>query len=108
MEITLKKLYLYVVTLLGLVLMVIGGVQIVNLALKLLVFTRGDVMPRYPQPASIISDEKERQEPTEEEWRAYQAEERATRREQDAARSLAFLLIGTPIYLFHWRLAKKG
>ena len=43
-----RKIYLYTFSLVGLVLVVIGGVRLVGLGLKAFVFTKADVYYEYP------------------------------------------------------------
>ncbi len=42
-------------------------------------------------------------------WQTYQTETdyRAERRQKDAARAFSFILIGLPLYLFHWTVIRK-
>lgn len=102
-----RKIYLYLFSLVGLVLMVMGGVRLVNLGLKAFIFTEAEMYYRYPAPKPIVEGDEQRQVPTEEEIEEYRKKERASSRQRDAAESLAFIIVGTPLYLYHWKTLKK-
>lgn len=72
----------------------------------------------YRGPAAapkIITDEsgKEKiieQRPNEEEIKRQEEQDkeyRASQRQRDAAQALAFIIIGLPIYIYHWRIVRK-
>lgn len=99
-----RKIYLYFFALIGLVLLVIGFVRLVSLALKTYVFTRADIYYVYPVPRPLTS---ELQEPSPEEIEDYQNKERISRRQREAAESLALIIVGFPLYLYHWGIIRK-
>lgn len=131
-----RTVYLYLFSLVGLVLMVIGAIRLVDLGLKMTIFTHADRASNYyeapPMPAARYAapfSEKleltqfvEEGEPlTDEErvaltrWmRDYKDwEERRSKidyvranREREASNALAFLVIGFPLYWYHWRTIK--
>lgn len=104
----LKKVYLYLFSAVGLVLMIIGSVQLVNLGLKTYVFTKADVYPQYPMAKPTTIDEEELiQQPNQEEMEKYQREDLTSRRQRQAANAIAMLLIGIPLFTFHWRIIRK-
>ena len=115
MNVTIRKVYLYLTSLVGLVLMLIGAIQLVNLGLKTWVFTKAD-MEYYgeicDQPrAKVLStpDKTELEGPTAEEiakCEQREKERRQARKQADAARSIAFILVGLPVYLYHWNKIK--
>lgn len=63
----------------------------------------------------IITDEsgKEKvveQGPTEEELRRQEKQDkeyRVSQRQRDAAQALAFIIVGLPIFIYHWRIVRK-
>ena len=108
-----RKIYLYLFALIGLVLITIGCVRLVGLGLKTYIFTKADIYIEYPmaRPLKIapIGDEKteELQQPTKEEIEEYQNKQQAANRQREAAESLAFIIVGLPLYLYHWSMIKK-
>ena len=110
-----RKIYLYLFTLVGLALITIGGVRLVGLGLKTFIFTKADVYYEYPMarpvkaPLIIEEDRKttEFEQPTKEEVEEYQRKQKNSNRQREAADSLAMIIVGLPLYLYHWRLIKK-
>jgi|SRR3989339_2272309 len=103
-----KKVYLYLFSAIGLVIVVIGAVQLISLGLKTWVLTKADVYYDYPyKPASIPEKEVEIQQPTEEEMAEYRKNDLSSRRQRQAATAIAMILVGSPLFFYHWRLARK-
>ncbi len=127
-----RTIYLYVFALLGLVLVTIGAVRFVNMGLKTFVFTKADEDQRYmyeppmmPYPAPVKIDklsndtstaltaaESEDQRRWTLEYKAWQEKRskidyQAVRRHQDASMNLALILVGLPLYFYHWRMIQK-
>ncbi|MBI2591072.1 MAG: hypothetical protein HYW34_00095 [Candidatus Brennerbacteria bacterium] len=111
-----RKVYLYTFALVGLVLIVIGAVRLIGLALKTYIFTKADIYYQYPAtrpvkappPDAIVNSEKtEFQEPSKEEIEVYESNQRSSQRQREAAEALAFIIVGAPLYWYHWRIVKK-
>jgi len=108
-----RKIYLYTFSLVGLVLVVIGGVRLVGLGLKTFVFTKADVYYEYPmvRPVKVMptpeGKTEEFQQPSKEEVEEYQRNQKISNRQREAAESLAMIIVGLPLYLYHWRMVKK-
>ncbi|HAZ28370.1 MAG TPA: hypothetical protein DCY48_01180 [Candidatus Magasanikbacteria bacterium] len=126
-----RTIYLYLFALVGLVLMVIGAVNFINMGLKAWVFTQADqeqtLWDAPPKPYGIeekipTDADVEKIELTETEKQAiknwvmdYDAWNERTknidvaksRRHREAARNLSFLIVGMPLYLYHWGVIKK-
>lgn len=108
-----RKIYLYLFALIGLVLITIGCVGLVGLGLKTYVFTKADMYYDYPmaRPLKIAPAEEnkteELQQPSKEDIEKYQQEQKTANRQREAAESLASIIIGLPLYLYHWRIIKK-
>jgi len=104
-----RKIYLYVATLLGLILIVIGGVRLVNLGLKSFVFTEADNHYTYPRPKPVSpnSTSTVETEPNEEELQEYNENQERSERQRNAAESIAFIVIGLPVYMYHWKKVQK-
>ena len=125
-----RTIYLYLFTLLGLTLLIIGTVRFLDMGLKMFVFTKAEepekiqrmYYPSLPIPIAKIEQYQESEELTEEEmvtvknWLAdyekWQEEEGkidylTSKRHREVSTSLAMLLVGLPLYLYHWRLIRK-
>ena len=103
-----RKIYLYLFSFIGLVLIIIGCVRLVGLGLKAYIFTKADIYYEYPivKPVAIEGTESIKQ-PTREEIEDFQNKQKTSQRQREAAESLAMIIVGLPIYLFHWQLIKK-
>ena len=108
-----RKIYLYLFALIGLVLITIGCVRVVCLGLKTYIFTKADIYIEYPMAKPIrtapIEGNKteEFQQPSKEEIEEYQNKQQSANRQREAAESLAFIIVGLPLYLYHWSVIKK-
>ena len=125
-----RTIYLYTFSLLGLVLVIIGGTQFLDLALKASVFKKADDEQRIfarqlPSPAirpdmerwatdSTLTD-GERAAIREwlveyENWRTASAklDPVTAQRQRTASTSLSLILVGLPLYFSHWRLIRKS
>lgn len=113
----LKLIYLYIFSCVGLVLVIIGSVSFINLGLKTYVFKKADAPIIYPGPKTtrIITDQTGKEKFVEEEQtkedlelqEKREKEYRTSQRQRDAAQALAFIIIGLPIYLYHWNLVRR-
>ncbi len=126
---TLRKIYLYLFSLVGLSLIIIGTVGFINLGLQLTFFKEaleyryGVYQPPYPYWLdSVKLDEAiEKIELTEEQQKTLLQWQTEFKRYQEKSKSLgylpyvadsftrnlAMLIVGIPVYLYHWGLIKK-
>lgn len=104
-----RRFYLYLFTGVGLVMTLMGCVGFVNLGLRIFIFTESDRYVEYARPmpspdlvatTTDLVAEKQKQE-------EYHRLEASRRRQSDAANSLALLIIGLPLYLYHWSVINK-
>lgn len=140
-----RTVYLYLFSVVGLVLIVIGLVRLIDLGLKVYLFTEADrpesIQPAAPYPPAVFLNSKmeisrtppipswddvelskgvERVTPEEKQaleqwlaeyrrWQTTQAEVNflRARREQEASNALAFLIVGIPLYFYHWAVIKR-
>jgi hypothetical protein len=127
-----RTIYLYIFTTLGLVLLTIGSVRFVDMGLKAFVFTQADeeqsLYNKQPTFAPVSIDKltslasdspttlSESEKQSIQQWLAdYKnwEQERAkidpvnAQRHRDASINLAMILIGLPLYLYHWKVIKK-
>jgi hypothetical protein len=132
-----RTIYLYLFAIVGLALLVIAGVSFINMALKAYIFTKADEQMRieYKQPpfgpvavekldrisqdaqgkqVQITLTEAEAQQIDRWliEYKNYQ-DTRAqidpvvTDRQQTASINLAMIIIGLPLYLYHWGIIRR-
>ncbi len=111
-----RTLYLYLFSFIGLVLVVIGSVGFVDLGLKVFIFRKAEQVIVYPQyPRAVEMTGKEGQPLTAQEAEQYRIEQekyeiknKESERERTAARSLAMIFVGAPLFLYHWKVIQKG
>lgn len=133
-----RTIYLYLFTLVGLALLIVGGVRFVDMGLKAFVFTKAEQEQRIlyqtlPCPSlslekiAKVGDEKiekkegeitlSQEEKTRiDQWitdyndwkeRGARIDPVTARRHKDASMNLALILVGLPLYLYHWRIIKR-
>ncbi|MBI2464972.1 hypothetical protein HYV64_02405 [Candidatus Shapirobacteria bacterium] len=103
MKFNLRLLYLYLFSFVGLLIVVFGGIQIVNLGLKTWVFRDADGFVFYgPTPAKT---DPEYVDP--EAMKAQQEQQTKNLRQSELANSLAMISVGLPLYLYHWKTIQK-
>ncbi len=107
--VSIRKIYLYAVSLIALVIMVIAGISLINLGLKTWVLTKADKDYYTPECFQMktptdntpcTGEEKAAQEKRNE-------ENRLAQKQRDAAQSIAMLIVAAPVFYFHWKLARK-
>ena len=113
-----KKVYLYMVSLISLVILVIAGIMLINMALKAWVFTEAD-NAYYYEPKLMCSESKNPDgsvvplDPNcsnpnyEQEQRDEEAKRRSAQRQSSAAQAVAMILVAIPVFFYHWKLARK-
>lgn len=101
MKFNLRLLYLYLFSFVGLLITIIGSIQIVDLALKSYVFKVSEytyyVDPVVTEKGSISVEELEKRN----------KEEQSNQRKRQFSNSVAMILVGVPVYLYHWKTIKK-
>lgn len=127
-----RTIYLYLLAMIGIVLIVIGGVRFLDMGLKAFVFRQAEeeerLMSRQP-PMPYILERVDRLgtgpgtedlTPEEtaavrqwlEEYRQWKERSEAVdpivaRRQRTASTSLALILVGLPLYLYHWGIIRR-
>ena len=112
-----KNIYLYLVTFVALMMMVFSCADLINTILRSYVFTHADqdyyqnypcAVPAAPpvngkviEPTTIDCQKQQ------EENRKQTETSRVAQRERDLIRDLSFLIVGLPLFLFHWRLVRR-
>lgn len=130
-----RTIYLYLFTIVGLALIVSGSVRFIDMGLKMFVFTKAEDIDKiqqnysYPLCSLPISVEKLQgyqastsTDLTSEEKTALKTlldnyinlqqetgkiDYLASQRQREASNNLAMILVGLPLYLYHWRIIRK-
>jgi hypothetical protein len=108
----LKKTYLYLVSLVALIITVIGLIMLLNMALKTWVFPKADqTYYSYPAcPKTVSGPDAKLDDCTQEQLeqqKKFDEANRIAQKQRDAAQALAFIIVGAPVWWFHWRIARK-
>ena len=108
MKFSIRLLYLYLFSFIGLLIFVIGSIQILDLGIKVYVFKGADKysVPRVskidPAGKEILLTDKEKEDEA-----RIQDEETKRQRQVQLSSSLAMLLVGLPLYKYHWNTIQK-
>jgi hypothetical protein len=108
-NLTLRKSFLYLFATVGLVVVIIGGVNLISLGLKTYVFTKADNYC-YNYYSQVPTKEGTMAEPTEAqraEQRRQCEDERAARKQSQAASAIAMLIVGIPLFGYTWMSIKR-
>jgi len=103
MKFSLRLLYLYLFSFVGLLITIIGSIQLIDLGLKTYVFKVNEYS-YYPEPY-MVEDGKEKIDQVEQKRRS--EEEQNNGRKLQVSNNLAMILVGAPVYLYHWQTIKK-
>ena len=123
-----RTIYLYLFALIGLALLITGTVRLVNMGLKALIFTKADnylrmeAPPIAPVGMERIEELQDGVQLSEEQlsmidnWlEDYQAWQKnvsgneglISSRRREASTSISLILVGLPLYLFHWSIIRR-
>ena len=125
-----RLVYLYLMTSIGLVVLIIGLVSLLQLGLKMFIFTQADSDYYIEKPIALRFDSSIKQaeaiktceDLTETDKQQIQAwlddynqrveqekniDRKRSQRERQAAQAVAMVLVGFPLYWVHWSLIKR-
>ena len=124
-----RTIYLYIFALVGLIIVITGSIRAFTMGLEVLVFKDVDKQEQlnYERPLSVPYVEglksaqdnesfTEDEQATIREWLASYEEWKlnsesfdhvSARRQKEASSILASIMVGFPLYLYHWNLIKK-
>jgi len=124
-----RTIYLYLFALIGLAFLISGAVRFVDMGLKAFVFTKAEQEQKLSlrQPTMLYSVQKienlqdeewlsEEEKVIIQEWlvdyKGWKEESSKinyidTQRHRDASSSLSMILVGLPLYLYHWGVIKE-
>jgi hypothetical protein len=101
MKLNIRLLYLYLFSFVGLFITVLGSIQLVDLGLKTYVFK---VSNRIYYPDPVLEGQSKL---SIEEMDKRNQEEEINQRKRQMSNSLAMIVVGAPVYLYHWKTIKK-
>lgn len=102
-----RKIYLYLFALVGLIMITVGSARLVNLALKVYVFPEADRYYEYPMPRSVEPKEGETPQPDPKELEEFNKKQARSQRQRELSESLAWIIVGLPLWLYHWSVIKR-
>jgi hypothetical protein len=102
-----KKVYIYLFSAIGLIVVIIGSVQLINLGLKTWVFTKADNYYSYPMSVTTLDKGQAVQQPDQATIDEYQKNNMESQRQSSASNAIAMIIVGAPLFLYHWRLARR-
>jgi hypothetical protein len=109
MKFNIRLLYLYLFSFVGLLIAVIGSIRLIELGMKVYVFNGADQYEYVTTPIAKDGQNLSNEELTkqsQEEARIRQTEN-TRQRQREIAGALSMLLVGFPLYKFHWRIIQK-
>ncbi len=101
MNINLRLLYLYLFSAVGLIIVVFGSIQLVNLGLKTFIFKEADIYEIYP---TLKGEETAI---SEQELKNRQTRDLNRQRQRDLTGVVSAIAVGLPLYLYHWNTLQK-
>jgi hypothetical protein len=104
MKFSLRLLYLYLFSFVGLLITIIGSIQILDLALKTYVFKVSEYT-YFPETIPVEGGKVSTLDPAE--LKRRNEEEATNQRKRQMSNSLAMIFVGAPVYLYHWKTIKK-
>jgi len=112
-----KTVYFYLVSIISLFMVVFAAADLVNLGLTTWVFTKADRNPYpmmpcsaqiYKDPAAPQNEEMYRQQIAQcEENQKNDKEAQSIQKQKDAVRDISFLVVGIPLFLYHWTTIRR-
>ncbi len=104
MKFSLRLLYLYLFSFVGLLITVIGSIQIIDLGLKTYVFKVSEYT-YFAEP--VTSPDGKTTGISVEEQQKRNETEQANQRKRQLSTSLSMIFVGAPLYLYHWKTIKR-
>ena len=108
MKFSIRLLYLYLFSFIGLLVIVIGTIRLVQLGIKVYIFKGADQFT--PIYAPVTSPDGKTIVQTQEQVDAQKKandDENQKQREREVAEALAMLIVGIPLYKYHWNIIQK-
>ena len=111
-----RSLYFYIISIIGLMMIVFSTADLINLGLKTWVFPKADryysscdnmLYPSSYGTAVSPKDAGDRQKEQCEQQLKRDKENAVSNKQSQAVRDLSFLVVGLPLFAFHFRIAQK-
>ncbi|MDO8577507.1 MAG: hypothetical protein Q7R55_01410 [Candidatus Wildermuthbacteria bacterium] len=102
-----RKIYLYLFALVGLIMITVGSARLVGLGLRIYVFPDADRYYEYPVPRAVDLKEGETPQPDQKELAEFQKKQTHSQRQRELSESLAWIIVGLPLWLYHWSVIKR-
>ena len=109
-----RQVYFYAVSLVGLLMLVFSTADLINLGLKTWVFPAVEQSEYAPYPKSAYPPDVVAPKESPEAAKARLAQEqeysklqRRAQKQRDAIRDISFLIVGLPLFAFHFRVVQK-
>jgi hypothetical protein len=104
MKLSIRTLYLYLFSFVGLLIIVFGSISMINIGLKTYVFKEADKYEIYLGQGETNPDGTLA---TKEDIVIRQDRELIRQRQRELANALAMLAVGVPLYMYHWKTLQK-
>ena len=111
-----KNIYLYLVSFVALMMVVFSVGDMINIVLRTYIFTKADqnfysypVAPCAVAPTGTSSTPTKSTEPclSQAEQDKQNADNISAQRQRDLVRDISFLIVGLPLFAYHWRIVRK-
>ena len=106
MKPAIRLIYLYLFSFIGLVVVVTGLIRLIDLGLKTAIFKGSDVYS-YAVSRKIDCPPGEKCVESNEDFENEVLEEAKRQRQRNLSSSLSMIIVGVPLYLYHWNIIKK-
>lgn len=108
MKFSIRLLYLYLFSFIGLLIAVIGCIRLIQLGIKVYVFKGADQFANYTVPVTSPDGKGTTQSQAEiDAQRKINDTENKRQREREVAEAVTMIIVGAPLYLYHWKTIQK-
>lgn len=108
MKINIRMLYLYLFAIVGLFIIVFAAINMIDIGLKTFVFKDADKYVVYPMRIEdnpkLTMEEIEKQVTKD---KLLQDQESTRQKQRELSNAISMLIVGVPLYLYHWKLIQK-
>lgn len=109
-----KTIYFYLVSFVTLMMMIVSSSMLIETALKAYIFTKAELYTNYyPGPECGVKPDGKTPMTAEEclvqqeRMKKNDEENRVSQRQRDLVNNLSMLIVSTPLFFVHWRIARK-
>ena len=108
MKFNIRLLYLYLFSFIGLLIVVIGAIRLIQLGIKVYVFKGADQYANYSTPLVAPDGKTVSQTQVEIDAQKKRDETESQRqRQREVSEAVAMLIVGIPLYKYHWKTIQK-